>query len=149
MLGVAPEKVRMLVLERGRLVRMKASTYPENLCIAHRRGRSAAGEVGPTSARGASSRHHGRDHEMTAALALSQEGEFLALKITGYANVRRDPRRGVAADGHAQCVKNTPSVYRTPPSKVSSKVMFTNSSPVGPTAARAAGGNYYMDAPHR
>ncbi|MGH8742221.1 MAG: xanthine dehydrogenase family protein molybdopterin-binding subunit, partial [Burkholderiales bacterium] len=43
-------------------------------------------------------------------------------------------------------VKNSPSVYRTPLLEVHSKVMFTNSSPVGPY--RGAGrpeANYYME----
>jgi carbon-monoxide dehydrogenase large subunit len=46
----------------------------------------------------------------------------------------------------ANAVKNTPSVYRTPLIEVSSKVMFTNTSPV--SAYRGAGrpeGNYYME----
>jgi len=37
---VAPEKVRMLCWNRGGSFGMKASIYPEYLCIAHARGRS-------------------------------------------------------------------------------------------------------------
>ena len=30
---------------------------------------------------------HGRDHEMTAELALDKDGKFLALRVTGFGNV--------------------------------------------------------------
>ena len=30
---------------------------------------------------------HGRDHEMTAELALDADGKFLALRVTGYGNL--------------------------------------------------------------
>jgi carbon-monoxide dehydrogenase large subunit len=147
MLRVAPEKVRMVCWNVGGSFGMKASIYPEYICIAHA-ARALGRPVKWTDERSGSfvSDHHGRDHEMTAALALSKEGEFLAVKITGYANV--GAYLGVVSPlmGTLNCVKNTPGVYRTPLIEVSSKVMFTNSAPVGPY--RGAGrpeGNYYME----
>jgi aerobic carbon-monoxide dehydrogenase large subunit len=146
-LGVAPEKVRMLCWNVGGSFGMKASIYPEYVCIAHA-ARALGRPVKWVDERSGSfvSDHHGRDHEMTAELALSKEGEFLAVKITGYANV--GAYLGVVSPlmGTLNCVKNTPGVYRTPLLEVSSKVMFTNSAPVGPY--RGAGrpeGNYYME----
>jgi len=146
-LGVAPEKVRIVTGNVGGSFGMKASIYPEYVCLAHA-ARSLGRPVKWTDERSGSfvSDHHGRDHEMTAALALSKEGEFLAVKITGYANV--GAYLGVVSPlmGTLNCAKNTPGVYRTPLLEVSSKVMFTNSSPVGPY--RGAGrpeGNYYME----
>ena len=147
MLGVAPEKIRMVCWNVGGSFGMKASIYPEYICIAHA-ARALGRPVKWTDERSGSfvSDHHGRDHEMTAELALSKEGEFLAVKITGHANV--GAYLGVVSPlmGTLNCVKNTPGVYRTPLLEVSSKVVFTNSAPVGPY--RGAGrpeGNYYME----
>src|SRR4051812_21550167 len=147
MLRVDADKIRMVCWNVGGSFGMKASIYPEYICIAHA-ARALGRPVKWTDERSGSfvSDHHGRDHEMTAALALSKEGEFLAVKITGYANV--GAYLGVVSPlmGTLNCVENTPGVYRTPLIEVSSKVMFTNSAPVGPY--RGAGrpeGNYYME----
>jgi aerobic carbon-monoxide dehydrogenase large subunit len=37
---------------------------------------------------------HGRDHEMTAELALDAEGNFLAVRVTGYGNLGAYVGRG-------------------------------------------------------
>jgi len=147
MLGVAPEKIRMVCWNVGGSFGMKASIYPEYICIAHA-SRALGRPVKWTDERSGSfvSDHHGRDHEMTAELALDKDGKFLAVRVSGHANV--GAYLGVVSPlmGTLNCVKNTPGVYSTPLLEVSSKVVFTNSAPVGPY--RGAGrpeGNYYME----
>ncbi|MEK6243129.1 MAG: xanthine dehydrogenase family protein molybdopterin-binding subunit [Pseudomonadota bacterium] len=146
-LGLPPEKVRMRSFHVGGSFGMKGSIYPEYVCLAHA-ARALGRPVKWTDDRSGSfvSDQHGRDHEMTAELALDKEGNFLALRVTGYGNV--GAYLGVVAPlpPTMNAVKNTPSVYRTPLLQVSTKVMFTNTSPVGPY--RGAGrpeGNYYME----
>ena len=146
-LGLPPEKVRMRSFHVGGSFGMKGSIYPEYVCLAHA-ARALGRPVKWTDERSGSfvSDQHGRDHEMTAELALDKEGTFLALRVTGYGNV--GAYLGVVAPlpPTLNAVKNTPSVYRTPLLQVSTKVMFTNTSPV--SAYRGAGrpeGNYYME----
>src|SRR4029434_10399777 len=87
-LGVTPDKVRILTYNVGGSFGMKAPIYPEYVCLAHA-ARALGRPVKWTDERSGSfvSDQHGRDHEMTAALALSKEGDFLALKIEGHGNV--------------------------------------------------------------
>ena len=89
---------------------------------------------------------HGRDHEMTAALALDAEGRFLAVRITGYGNLGAWLSNATTIPPTLNTVKNIIGVYATPLIEVSTKCMFTNTTPVG--AYRGAGrpeGNYYME----
>ena len=89
---------------------------------------------------------HGRDHEMTAELALDAAGKFLALRVTGYGNLGAWLSNATTIPPTLNTVKNIIGVYATPLIEVSSKCMFTNTTPVG--AYRGAGrpeGNYYME----
>ena len=147
MLGVKPEKVRMITGHVGGSFGMKGSIYPEYVCLAHA-ARDLGRPVKWTDDRSGSfvSDQHGRDHEMTAELALDAEGSFLAVRVTGYGNVGAYLGAVAPLPPTLNAVKNTVSVYRTPLIEVSSKVVFTNSSPV--SAYRGAGrpeGNYYME----
>ena len=87
-LGVGRDKVRVLTDRVGGSFGMKQPTYAEYYCILH-----AARELGRpvkwTDDRSGSfvSDTHGRDHEMTAELALDAEGNFLAVRLTGYGNL--------------------------------------------------------------
>jgi carbon-monoxide dehydrogenase large subunit len=146
-LGVPPEKVRMLTHHVGGSFGMKGSIYPEYVCLAHA-ARALGRPVKWTDERSGSfvSDQHGRDHEMTAELALDREGRFLALRVTGYGNVGAYLGAVAPLPPTLNAVKNTVSVYRTPLMEVSTKVVFTNTSPV--SAYRGAGrpeGNYYME----
>src|SRR5205823_12255181 len=88
----------------------------------------------------------GRDHERVAELALDAEGNFLALRLSGHANVGAYLAVVGPQPSTLNAVKNTPGVYRTPLLEVSTQVMFTNTSPV--SAYRGAGrpeANYYME----
>ena len=142
-----PDKVRVLTGNVGGSFGMKAAVYPEYVCILH-----AARELGRpvkwTDERTGCfvSDHHGRDHEMTAELALDKDGKFLALRLTGYGNLGAYLARSAPLMPTVNAVKNAASVYRTPLIEVSTKCVFTNTTLV--SAYRGAGrpeGNYYME----
>src|SRR5687768_7636497 len=146
-LGVPQDKVHMCSWHVGGSFGMKGSIYPEYVCLAH-----AARELGRpvkwTDERSGSfvSDQHGRDHEMTAELALDRDGRFLAVRVTGYGNVGAYLGTVAPQPPSMNVVRNVCSVYRTPLLEVSTKVMFTNTSPV--SAYRGAGrpeANYYME----
>jgi carbon-monoxide dehydrogenase large subunit len=89
---------------------------------------------------------HGRDHDLTAELALDADGTFLALRITNFGNMGGFLAQVAPMPSTLNTVKNVQSVYRTPLIEVSTKCMFTNTSHV--SAYRGAGrpeGNYYME----
>jgi carbon-monoxide dehydrogenase large subunit len=146
-LGTTPDKVHVLTGNVGGSFGMKAAVYPEYVCILH-----AARELGRpvkwTDERSGSfvSDHHGRDHEMTGELALDKDGNFLALRFTGYGNMGAFLNPVSPLMSTLNAVKNTASVYRTPLIEVSTKCVYTNTSLV--SAYRGAGrpeGNYYVE----
>jgi carbon-monoxide dehydrogenase large subunit len=146
-LGVPPDKVRMLTPNVGGSFGMKGSIYPEYVCLAH-----AARELGRpvkwTDERSGSflSDQHGRDHEMTAELAIDRDGRFLAIRISGYGNVGAYLGTVSPQPPSMNVVRNVCSVYRIPLLEVSTKVCVTNTTPV--SAYRGAGrpeANYYTE----
>ena len=146
-LGVPVEKLRVLTGNVGGSFGMKASAYPEYVCLLHA-ARTLGRPVKWTDERSESfmSDSHGRDHEMTAELALDRDGKFLALRVTGYGNLGAWLSNATTIPPTMNTVKNIIGVYATPLIEVSSKCMFTNTTPVG--AYRGAGrpeGNYYME----
>ncbi len=146
-LGVERDKVRVLTGNVGGSFGMKSAIYPEYLALFHA-ARVLGRPVKWTDERSESfiSDSHGRDHEMTAELALDAEGNFLAVRVSGYGNLGAYVGRGAAGPPTANAVKNTIGVYRTPLIEVSTKLVVTNTPPVG--AYRGAGrpeGNYYME----
>ncbi len=146
-LGVKPEKVRMVTHHVGGSFGMKGSIYPEYVCLAHA-ARALGRPVKWTDERSGSfvSDQHGRDHEMTAELALDRDGLFLAVRVSGYGNVGAYLGAVAPMPPTMNAVKNTLSIYRTPLLEVSTKAVFTNTSPV--SAYRGAGrpeGNLYME----
>ena len=146
-LGVPQDKVRLRSFHVGGSFGMKGSIYPEYVCLAHA-SRALARPVKWTDERSGSflSDQHGRDHEMTAELALDQDGGFLAVRITGYGNVGAYLGTVAPQPPSMNVVRNVTSVYRIPLLEVSTKVMFSNTTPV--SAYRGAGrpeANYYME----
>src|SRR5438067_12967849 len=146
-LGVKQESVRVLTPNVGGSFGMKGSIYPEYVCLAH-----AARELGRpvkwTDERSGSflSDQHGRDHEMTAELALDRDGRFLAMRVSGYGNVGAYVGTVAPQPPSMNVVRNVVSVYRTPLLEVSTKVCVSNTTPV--SAYRGAGrpeANYYME----
>ena len=143
--GVGRDKIRILTERVGGSFGMKQPTYSEYYCILH-----AARELGRpvkwTDDRSGSfvSDSHGRDHDMNAELALDCDGHFLAVRLTGYGNL--GATYGAPGPATRNAVRNTLGVYKTPQIEVSTKCVFTNTTPVG--AYRGAGrpeANYYME----
>jgi aerobic carbon-monoxide dehydrogenase large subunit len=146
-LGVDKEKVRVLTGNVGGSFGMKSQVYPKYLALFHA-AKTLGRPVKWTDERSENfvSDSHGREHEMTAELALDDEGNFLAVRITGYGNLGAYVGRGTPIPPTANAVKNTIGVYKTPLLEVSTKIVVTNTQPVG--AYREAGrpeGNYYME----
>ena len=141
------DKIRVLTGNVGGSFGMKASVYPEYIAILHA-ARTLGRPVKWRDDRSESflSDSHGRDHDMEQEIALGAEGRILALRVTGYGNIGSYLSNGTLLPPTSNAVKNTIGVYATPLQEVSSKVMFTNTSPVG--AYRGAGrpeGNYYIE----
>ncbi|HEV2335502.1 MAG TPA: xanthine dehydrogenase family protein molybdopterin-binding subunit [Stellaceae bacterium] len=144
-LGVGRDKLRVLTDRVGGSFGMKQPTAAEYFCILHA-ARELRRPVKWTDERSGSfvSDSHGRDHEMTAELALDREGNFLAVRLTGYGNL--GATYGAPGPVTRNAVRNTLGVYRTPLIEVSTKCVFSNTTPVG--AYRGAGrpeANYYME----
>jgi carbon-monoxide dehydrogenase large subunit len=144
-LGVTPDKFRVLTGNVGGSFGMKAPPYPEYgpLLLA---ARTLGRPVKWTDERSESflSDHHGRDHQRLAELALDRDGKFLAVRLTGTGNAGAYIYPPMPATTNA--VKNLIDVYATPAMEVNSKVAFTNTTPIA--AYRGAGrpeANYYME----
>jgi aerobic carbon-monoxide dehydrogenase large subunit len=142
-----PDKVHIFTGNVGGSFGMKAQVYPEYICILH-----AAKQLGRpvkwTDERSGSfmSDNHGRDHEMTAELALDAEGHFLALRLDGFANLGGFQGAMSPQPGTLNIQRNVISLYRTPLMELTSKCVFTNTTFVSPY--RGAGrpeGNYFME----
>jgi carbon-monoxide dehydrogenase large subunit len=146
-LGVKPDKVRVLTGNVGGSFGMKAPVYSEYVCIAHA-AKVLGRPVKWTDDRSGSfvSDSHGRDHEVNAELALDKDGKFLALRVDAFANMGAFLAPVAPLPGTLNIVKNIASIYRTPLLEVSSKCVFTNTTQV--SAYRGAGrpeGNYFME----
>lgn len=146
-LGVPVEQVRVLAGHTGGSFGMKSSCYPEYICLLHA-AKKFGRPVKWVDERSDSflSDSHGRDHDMQAELALDAEGNFLATRLTGFGNLGAYLSNVVLLPASVNAVKNFVGVYRTPLMEVSTRSVFTNTTPVG--AYRGAGrpeGNYYME----
>src|ERR1700716_1008819 len=144
-LGVGRDKVRVLTDRVGGSFGMKQPTYPEHFCIM-----LAARELGRpvkwTDERSGSfvSDTHGRDAQMTAELALDRDGNFLAVRLTGYGNL--GATYGAPGPSTRNAVRNTLGVYKTPLIEVNTKCVFTTTTPVGAyRGAARTEANYYME----
>ena len=146
-LGVAQEQVRVLTGNVGGSFGMKASCYPEYVGILHAT-KQLRRPVKWLDERSDSflSDSHGRDHDHTAELALDRDGRFLAIRVTGLANIGANLSNSTTLPPTMNIIKNMIGVYRTPIIAGSVQCVFTNTTPVG--AYRGAGrpeGNYYME----
>jgi len=146
-LKVEPEKVRVIAAEVGGSFGMKAmpyNEYPVVLLAAKQLGRP----VKWTADRSESmlSDHMGRGSLFNAELALDADGQFLAARVNGIANMGGYlTGTGPLAQTVNVC-KNLPCMYRTPAVDVNMRCAFTNTVYVG--AYRGAGrpeGNFIME----
>jgi aerobic carbon-monoxide dehydrogenase large subunit len=146
-LKVEPKQVRILTGHVGGSFGMKAAPFPEYVCVLHA-ARMLDRPVKWTDERSGSfvSDSHGRDHEVTAELALDADGSFLAVRLTSFANFGAFLSQVAPMPSTLNAVRNVQSLYRTPLLEVSTKCVFTNTTHV--SAYRGAGrpeGNYYME----
>jgi carbon-monoxide dehydrogenase large subunit len=146
-LGVPAKDVHVLTGQVGGSFGMKAAVFPEYICVLHA-ARALGRPVKWTDERSGSfvSDSHGRDHNVVGELALDADGNFLAVRLTVFANMGAFLSPVAPMPGTINAVKNVQGMYRTPLIEVSSKCMFTNTSHV--SAYRGAGrpeGNYYME----
>ena len=146
-LKVEPRQVRILTGNVGGSFGMKSAPFPEYVCVLHA-ARALGRPVKWTDERSGSfvSDSHGRDHEVTAELALAADGTFLAVRLDNFGNMGAFLSQVAPMPSTINTVKNVQSVYRTPLIEVSTKCVFTNTSHV--SAYRGAGrpeGNYYME----
>jgi carbon-monoxide dehydrogenase large subunit len=144
-LGVGRDQVRIVTDRVGGSFGMKQPNMSEYFCILHG-ARLLGRPVKWTDERSGSfvSDTHGRDHDMTAELALDRNGNFLAVRLTGYGNL--GATYGAPGPSTRNAQRNTLGVYKTPLIEVNTKCVFTNTTPVG--AYRGAGrpeANYYME----
>jgi carbon-monoxide dehydrogenase large subunit len=146
-LKVEPKQVRILTGHVGGSFGMKAAPFPEYVCVLHA-ARMLGRPVKWTDERSGSfvSDSHGRDHEVSAELALDADGSFLAVRLTSLANFGAFLSQVAPMPSTLNAVRNVQSLYRTPLLEVSTKCVFTNTTHV--SAYRGAGrpeGNYYME----
>jgi len=146
-LGVEAKQVRVLTGNVGGSFGMKAGLYPEYACVLHA-AKALGRPVKWTDERTGSfvSDAHGRDHEVEAELALDAEGRFLAVRLTGFANMGAWLSAVAPLMGTGNFFKNVQSNYATPAIEVRTKCVLTNTTPV--SAYRGAGrpeGNYFME----
>ena len=122
-LGVPVEKLRVLTGNVGGSFGMKSGAYPEYVCLLYA-ARSLGRPVKWTDERSESflSDSHGRDHEMTAELALDADGKFLALRVTGYGNLGAWLSNATTIPPTMNMVKNIIGVYATPLIEIATQV---------------------------
>jgi carbon-monoxide dehydrogenase large subunit len=146
-MGVGAKDVRVLTGQVGGSFGMKAAVFPEYICLLHA-ARALGRPVKWTDERSGSfvSDSHGRNHDVFGELALDAAGNFLAVRLTVFANMGAFLSPVAPMPGTINAVKNVQGMYRTPLIEVSTKCVFTNTSHV--SAYRGAGrpeGNYYME----
>jgi carbon-monoxide dehydrogenase large subunit len=147
LLKIKPQQMRVLTGNVGGSFGMKGSPYPEYAGLFHA-SKILGRPVKWTDERSGSflSDQHGRDHDFDAELALDKDGRFLAVRLTGFANVGAYLANVGPLMGSMGVTRNLAAIYRTPLIQVDTKVAFTNTSPVG--AYRGAGrpeANYFME----
>jgi aerobic carbon-monoxide dehydrogenase large subunit len=146
-LGVEAKNMHVLTGQVGGSFGMKAMVFPEYICLLHA-ARALGRPVKWTDERSGSfvSDGHGRANEVVGELALDADGNFLAVRITNFANMGAFLSQFGPLFGTLNCVKNLQGMYRTPLMEVATKCVLTNTAQV--TAYRGAGrpeGNYYME----
>jgi aerobic carbon-monoxide dehydrogenase large subunit len=147
LLGIDAKQVRIVTGNVGGSFGMKAPVFSEYVCALHA-ARALGRPIKWTDERSGSfvSDSHGRDHQVSAELALDAEGHFLAVRLTSFGNMGAFLAAVSPIPPTINAVKNVQSVYRTPLIEVSTRCVFTNTSQV--SAYRGAGrpeGNYYME----
>jgi aerobic carbon-monoxide dehydrogenase large subunit len=132
------EKVRVLTGNVGGSFGMKATPYPEYVCILHA-AKVLGRPVKWTDERSGSfmSDHHGRDYDMTVEIAFDKDALIQAVRLTGYGNLGAYCANFGPLLPTLNVTKNIVSMYRTPLLEVATKCVFSNTTLV--SAYRGAG----------
>jgi carbon-monoxide dehydrogenase large subunit len=146
-LNVPQDKVRVRTYDVGGSFGMKSAIYPEYPPILYA-ARLLGRPVKWCDDRSDSflSDHGGRDSVVEAALALDEDGRFLAVKVDGIANLGAYLSPVGPNMQTNNILKNVISVYATQAVAVRTRCVFANTTPVA--AYRGAGrpeANYYME----
>ncbi|MBV9261874.1 MAG: molybdopterin-dependent oxidoreductase, partial [Pseudolabrys sp.] len=146
-LGVTPDKLRVITEDVGGAFGMKTPTYPEYpalLVAAKKLDRPVAWMS--TRSEAFMTDTPGRDAWTETELALDDKGKFLALRmrhITGQGAYITPAGVGINTNNVVRCL---PGMYHIPKIDFSSRCVFTNTAPMGPY--RGAGrpeANYALD----
>jgi carbon-monoxide dehydrogenase large subunit len=130
-LGIPPERLRVVTPDVGGSFGMKSGVYPE-LALVLWAARVVGRPVRWVSGRGEGflSDDQGRDCASTVELALDAGGRFLALRV------RTDVNAGAYLTPRSSAPTNNvgglAGVYRTPAIHVEIRGVFTNTTPTGP-----------------
>jgi carbon-monoxide dehydrogenase large subunit len=146
-LHIEPDQLRVLADDIGGSFGMKSSPYPEYIACLHA-ARALGRPVRWRDERTESflSDQHGRAAITEGELALDADGTFLAVRIRSIGDMGAYLTSFGPAVATVSIQKNLPSVYRTPCMAISTRCVFTNTTPTGPY--RGAGrpeANYYME----
>jgi aerobic carbon-monoxide dehydrogenase large subunit len=130
---VPREQMHVLTYDVGGAFGVKEQPYPEDVCILH-----AARVLGrPVRWQGTRAEHllsdnHARDAVIDCALALDENGHFLAVR----ADILDAMGAYYSVHGPYVTIRNTtnglPLVYRTPHMDVTVRLVMTNTAPTGP-----------------
>jgi carbon-monoxide dehydrogenase large subunit len=132
-LGVGPDRVRVVSGDVGGGFGMKTQPYPEYPALLHA-ARALGRPVAWTAGRGESflTDNQARDGVIEATLALDADYRFRALKVEALANMGgylSAAGLGIATRNMAWCMAG---VYDTPAIHLAVKCVFTNTAPIGP-----------------
>jgi carbon-monoxide dehydrogenase large subunit len=132
------DKVRVLTGNVGGSFGMKATVYPEYVCVLHA-AKVLGRPVKWTDDRSGSfmSDHHGRDFDMTVDVGFDKDGLITAMRMTGYGNLGGYCSNFGPMLPTLNVTKNSISMYRTPLLEVATKCVFSNTTLV--SAYRGAG----------
>ena len=132
------DKVRILTGNVGGSFGMKATPYPEYVCILHA-SKMLGRPVKWTDDRSGSfvSDHQGRDYDMTVEVGFDKEGHIQALRLTGYGNLGAWCANFGPMLPTVNVTKNIISMYKTPLLEVSTQCVYSNTTIV--SAYRGAG----------
>ncbi|MEC8288984.1 MAG: molybdopterin cofactor-binding domain-containing protein, partial [Pseudomonadota bacterium] len=133
MLGVEPDKMRIISKEVGGSFGMKGSAFNEAIVVLHA-ARKLGRPVKWTADRSESflSDHHGRAMTFELALALDHEGNFTALRVEGVGDMGAYLTAMGPWPATMVTSRNIISVYKTPAISFNAKCIFTNTVPTGP-----------------
>ncbi len=133
MLGVEPDKMRIISKEVGGSFGMKGSAFNEAIVVLHA-ARKLGRPVKWTADRSESflSDHHGRAMTFELGLALDKDGNFLALRVDGVGDMGAYLTAMGPWPATMVTSRNIISVYKTPAISYNAKCIFTNTVPTGP-----------------